>query len=79
MNSIKTIILLLLFSNLLFAQEIKENFSAELVVLNDENLKEIITNINLNDYCINKGYVWYLNYKKIIYNYQVFLDTNFME
>ena len=41
MNNIKTIILLLLFSNLLFAQEIKEDFSAELVILNDENLNNL--------------------------------------
>ena len=67
MNSIKTIIhllLLLLLSNSLFAQEIKEDFSAELVIINDENLKEIITNINLDDYCKREGYVWIIDFRK---------------
>lgn len=64
MNNFKTIILLLLFSNLLFAQEIKEDFSAELVVLNDLSLKEIITNINLDEKCKRERYVWVLDFRK---------------
>lgn len=63
-NSIKTIILLSLFSSLLFAQEIEEDFSAELVVLNNENLKGIITNINLDEKCKRDGYVWVLDFRK---------------
>lgn len=47
-----------------FGQENKDNFSAEIVILEDKNLKNFIDSIGLKNYYLKDGQTWYLDFRK---------------
>ncbi len=53
-----------LFSTSVFGQRHEENFTAEIVILENENLKKVIDSIDLKNYYLKDGQTWYLDFRK---------------
>lgn len=51
-----------LFSTSVFGQRHEENFTAEIVILENENLKKVIDSIDLKNYYLKDGQTWYLDF-----------------
>lgn len=51
-----------LFSTSVFGQRHEENFTAEIVILENENLKKVIDSIDLKNYYLKDGQTWYIDF-----------------
>ncbi|WP_322970737.1 hypothetical protein [Faecalibacter sp. LW9] len=61
----KLMLFIILFINIgVSGQENKTNFLAEIVILENENLKSFIDSIGLKNYYLKDGQSWYLDFRK---------------